>query len=86
MTHTVDLLLHLKGDERNAQAQTELIAHSGIEVEDTAAIDFSGHRRNFEDTLMAFREGASPMVDGREGRRAVALIRDIFAAAERASG
>ena len=74
------------GDERNAQAQTELIAHSGIEVQDTAAIDFSGHRRNFEDTLVAFREGASPMVDGREGRRAAALIRDIFAAAERASG
>ncbi|MEE3092818.1 MAG: hypothetical protein VX340_01790 [Pseudomonadota bacterium] len=86
MTHTVDLLLHLMGDERNAQAQTELIAHTGTEVEYTAAIDFSGHRRNFEDTLVAFRERASPMVDGREGCRAVALIRDIFAVAERASG
>ena len=68
------------GDARNVQAQTELIAHSGTEVEYTAAIDFSGHRRNFEDALVTFRE-REPMVDGREGCRAVALIRDIFAAA-----
>ena len=55
------------GDARNVQAETELIAHSGMEVEDTAAIDFSGHQRSFEDALVTFREGGLPMVDGGEG-------------------
>jgi len=161
--HTIDLLLHLMGDAQNVQADMGLLAHSGIEVEDTAAaimrfeggalgviqgstacwsaaghpaeiqicgdrgsvfmsddkfrvwefaddtpedaeiratysidagsagagaadpsaIDFSGHQRNFEDALAAFREGRAPLVDGSEGRRAVALIQDIYTAAKR---
>lgn len=159
--HTIDLLLHLMGDARNIQANAALIAHDGIEVEDTAsaimrfdcgalgviqgstacwsasghpaeiqicgdrgsvfmsddkfrvwefldelpddakirdaykidagsagagaadpsAIDFSGHQRNFEDAITAFQEGCAPSVDGREARRAVALIQEIYSAA-----
>tara|TARA_R110002096_G_scaffold105704_18_gene232510 strand:- start:872 stop:1936 length:1065 start_codon:yes stop_codon:yes gene_type:complete len=34
--HTVDLLLHLMGDVRSLRAETRLVAHAGIEVEDMA--------------------------------------------------
>ena len=34
--HTVDLLLHIMGDVDTVRAETRLIAHEGIEVEDTA--------------------------------------------------
>lgn len=54
---------------------------AGAGAADPAAIDFSGHQRNFEDAIAAFKAGRPPSVDGREARRAVALIRDIYAAA-----
>ncbi len=34
--HSIDLLLHVMGDVKSLRAETRLIAHSGIEVEDTA--------------------------------------------------
>ncbi len=34
--HTLDLLLHVMGDADTVRAETRLIAHEGIEVEDTA--------------------------------------------------
>ncbi len=34
--HTIDLLLHVMGDVRSVRAETRLVAHEGIEVEDTA--------------------------------------------------
>jgi predicted dehydrogenase len=37
--------------------------------------------RNFEDVVTAIREGRSPSVDGREARRAVALICAIYESA-----
>ena len=159
--HTIDLLLHIMGDVESVRAQTRLIAHEDIEVEDTAtamitfkngalgtiqgstacwsadghaaeiqisgehgsvfmaddrfkvwefssetdadariretcglnsdavgagaadpsAIDFSWHQRNFEDVVTALQEGRAPAVDGRQARRAVALIRAIYASA-----
>ncbi len=159
--HTVDLLLHVMGDVKAVRAETALLAHERIEVEDVAvamlefangalgivqgstacwsrtglpaeiqisgsggsvvltddkfrvwefrdedardravrrqygldsaaagagavdpkAIDFTWHQRNFEDVLDALRTGRRPMVDGREGRRAVALIEAIYASA-----
>src|SRR5690606_24723711 len=45
------------------------------------AINFDGHQRNFEDVVRAIREGRSPRVDGREARRAVALIHAIYESA-----
>lgn len=35
--HTIDLLLHVMGDVKSVRAETRLLAHKGIEVEDTAA-------------------------------------------------
>lgn len=159
--HTIDLLLHVMGEVKTVSAQTRLIAHDRIEVEDTAvalleyasgavgviqgstaawsksghpaevqivgeggsvfladdrfrvwefaeetaeddriretlgtqaegagagaadpgAIDFSWHQRNFEDALAAIDAGRPPAIDGREARRAVALIRAIYESA-----
>ncbi|MEM7429187.1 MAG: Gfo/Idh/MocA family oxidoreductase [Pseudomonadota bacterium] len=160
--HTIDLLLHVMGDVQSVRAETRLVAHEGIEVEDTAvamlefksgalgviqgttaswsgeghpaevqisgergsvfladdrfrvwefseetgdderirmdfgmaggggagaadpsSIDFRWHQRNFEDAAGAIREGRAAQVSGAEARRAVALIRAIYASAER---
>jgi predicted dehydrogenase len=160
--HTIDLLLHVMGDVATVRGTTRLIAHQGIEVEDTAtamlnfkngalgviqgstacwsadghpaeiqisgehgsvfmtddrfrvwefasettddarirmqhglnanvagagaadpkAIDFSWHQRNFEDVAAALQAGRQPALDGREGRRAVALITAIYDSAK----
>lgn len=56
---------------------------AGAGAADPKAIDFAWHQRNFEDALAALNDGRAPLVDGREGRRAVALIRAIYESAER---
>ena len=56
---------------------------AGAGAADPKAIDFTWHQRNFEDALAALKGGHAPSVDGREGRRAVALIRAIYESAER---
>lgn len=53
----------------------------GAGAADPSAIDFSGHQRNFEDAISAFSAGRPPLVDGKEARRAVALIQAIYKAA-----
>ena len=45
---------------------------------DPAAVDFSGHQRQFEDLIDALDSGREPVVDGREAKRAVTLIRAIY--------
>ena len=62
--------------------------HYGVEAEragagaaDPKAIDFTWHQRNYEDAIGALNEGRAPMIDGREARRAVALIEAIYASA-----
>lgn len=54
----------------------------GIGANDPKAIDFSGHQRNFEDVVKSIGEGRPPRVDGREARRAVALITAIYESAK----
>ena len=53
----------------------------GLGANDPKAINFESHMRNFEDVVTAIREGRSPSVDGREARRAVALICAIYESA-----
>ncbi|MGI9522564.1 MAG: Gfo/Idh/MocA family protein [Hyphomicrobiaceae bacterium] len=55
---------------------------TGAGAADPSAIDFSWHQRNFEDAVEALREGRPPRIDGREGRRAVELIRAIYQSAQ----
>lgn len=66
------------------QVRTELMQGSdakGLGANDPKAINFTGHKLNFEDVVKAIKEGRSPSVDGREARRAVALICAIYESA-----
>jgi UDP-N-acetyl-2-amino-2-deoxyglucuronate dehydrogenase len=44
--------------------------------------DFNGHKVIFEDFCRAVREDGTPMCDGREGRRSLALVEKIYASAK----
>jgi predicted dehydrogenase len=46
------------------------------------AINFVGHQRQLQDFVDALRAGRAPALDGVEGRKAVALIRALYASAE----
>jgi UDP-N-acetyl-2-amino-2-deoxyglucuronate dehydrogenase len=45
------------------------------------AINYSCHTRNFEDFLAAVRAGRRPLLDGLEGRKAVAIIEACYKSA-----
>jgi len=45
---------------------------------DPKAISFEGHRRQLADFVQAIRSNGKPKVDGREGKKAVDLIRAIY--------
>jgi UDP-N-acetyl-2-amino-2-deoxyglucuronate dehydrogenase len=44
--------------------------------------DFTAHQRVFEDFIRAIRENGMPMCDGRDGRRSLALVEEIYQAAK----
>jgi len=46
-----------------------------------ASISIVGHQRQIEDFVSAVRENRAPMVDGKEGRKAVALVDAIYRSA-----
>ena len=50
--HTIDLLLHVMGDVQHVRAETKLIAHRAIEVEDTAV------------AMLEFESGALGVIQG----------------------
>ncbi len=45
--------------------------------------DFSGHQAIIEDFIRAIRENSTPACDGLEGRRSIALVEEIYRAAQR---
>ncbi len=45
------------------------------------AISFVGHQRQIQEFVDALRAGSAPAPDGREGRKAVALVRALYASA-----
>jgi UDP-N-acetyl-2-amino-2-deoxyglucuronate dehydrogenase len=47
--------------------------------------DYRGHQAVLEDFLMAIKEDGAPVCDGREGRRSVALIEEIYRASRSAA-
>ncbi len=61
------------GDDEIREAHKIDASSAGAGAADPSAIDFSGHQRNFEDAIAAFREGRAPSVDGWQARRAVHL-------------
>lgn len=68
--------------EPNAQ-MIERYGSQGLSgaASDPMAISFDNHQRQLEDFVRAVREGRPPLVDGREGMRAVELVRAIYRSA-----
>ena len=54
----------------------------GIGAADPSAINFEGHRLNFEDALGAISEGREPSINGVEARRSIAVIEALYASAK----
>ncbi len=54
----------------------------GLGANDPKAINFEGHKLNFEDVVSSIQAGRAPSVDGKEARRAVALICAIYESAK----
>jgi len=48
---------------------------------DPKAIDFSGHLKNFEDTVRALKAGRKPLIDGPEARKSIEIILAIYRSA-----
>lgn len=70
--------------EEDARILAELGPREGLSgggAADPRAIDFEGHRRNFEDFVNAILSGGVPFVNGAEGRHAVAAITSIYRSA-----
>jgi predicted dehydrogenase len=73
---------------REAQPEDDAIRAAGSAnalgsgASNPAAISFEGHRRQLQDLIDAIRGGRAPALDGREGRKAVALVRAIYESAE----
>ena len=65
------------GEEKPSGATEQLTDGSA----NPAAISFEGHRRQFEQMLEAIRQDRPPLIDGREGRKSLELVRMLYRAA-----
>lgn len=78
-----------KWDFREARPEDDAIRAAGSNnalgsgASNPAAISTEGHRRQLQDLIDALREDRKPLLDGGEGRKAVALVRAIYESAER---
>jgi UDP-N-acetyl-2-amino-2-deoxyglucuronate dehydrogenase len=70
----------LPGDDAIRAAGQNNALGSG--ASDPKAISTEGHRRQLQDLVDAIHAGRAPMLEGREGRKAVALVNAIYASAE----
>ena len=68
------------GDEEIRQKKIDAKMRSGASA--PAAISFEGHRRQIQNLIDAVRDGQPLAIDGHEARKAVALIRGMYASAE----
>ena len=72
---------------REARPEDEAIRAGGAAnalgsgASDPKAINTEGHRRQLQDLVDALRENRAPALDGREGRKAVALVQAIYRSA-----
>jgi UDP-N-acetyl-2-amino-2-deoxyglucuronate dehydrogenase len=74
----------LAADLRKASPLSTVVAPCGDDQRSSSPIvsDFRGHQAVIEDFLQAIREKRLPVCDGVEGRRSVALVEAIYAAAK----
>ena len=68
------------GDEAIRAAKGDNALGSGAGAPN--AISFAGHQRQIQDLIDAVRENRPLAIDGREGRKAVALVNALYASAE----
>ena len=68
----------------DAAIQSKIAGASGFTAgaSDPRGINHAGHRDQLADFLRAIDSGGAPLVDGREGRRSVEIIRAIYRSAE----
>jgi predicted dehydrogenase len=71
----------LPGDEAIRAAQNRAALGSGASAPN--AISFVGHQRQIQDFVDSLQAGRVPALDGPEGRKAIALVRALYASAER---
>jgi predicted dehydrogenase len=77
-----------KWEFREAMPEDEAIRSAGVDPEMVSgatapnAITHHGHRRQIQDLIDALRSGRPVAVDGREARKAVSLIRALYASAD----
>jgi UDP-N-acetyl-2-amino-2-deoxyglucuronate dehydrogenase len=70
-------------EDQEIRGKFAAATETGGGAADPAAISFEGHRRQFEDFIAAVEEHRPPLVDGREARKALEIVRAIYASAER---
>ena len=87
-----DYLSFLKIDETAKEIQNEILAefgpkdHSGAAgVSDPGAMSHWLHRRCFEDFMLSLKDGSPFHIDGRSGRKSVAVIDAIYRSAHTGS-
>lgn len=68
------------GDDALRAAPTDNALGSGAGAPN--AISYEGHRRQIQDLVEALRDNRPPVIDGREGRKAVALVNALYTSAE----
>lgn len=71
----------LPGDDAIRAKKADAKMRSGAGA--PGAISFEGHRRQIQDMIDAVRDERPVAIDGHEARKAVALIRGLYASAER---
>ncbi len=67
------------GDDAIRALKDQAVLGTGASAPNT--IGFVGHQRQMQDLIDALREKRAPALDGAEGRKAVALVRAIYASA-----
>jgi UDP-N-acetyl-2-amino-2-deoxyglucuronate dehydrogenase len=75
----------LKADLRNAPDSVVSSPDENQSASSAVVSDFRGHQALFEDFIHAIRENGTPICDGHEGRRSIALIEAIYEAARNGS-
>ena len=74
----VDLRTPLKDDFQTEPADQNASANSPV------VNDIRGHQRIFEDFVRSIETGSTPMCDGEEGRRSLAVVEGIYRSARQA--
>lgn len=75
----------IAADLRNAPPEGTKFAERDENQSGSSAVvsDFRGHQAVIEDFLCAIQKDTTPACDGREGRRSLALVEDVYRAARK---